>query len=60
MGWREQSTAALKRREGEETRRRGDEEDPQPSGSDRGQRGELGFVFNGSAKVVLVGLLKVR
>ena len=25
-----------------------------------GQRGELGFVFNGSAEVVLVGLLKVR
>ena len=48
-----ESTAALGRRGDESEERR-------PSVSDRGQRGELGFVFNGSAKVVLVGLLKVR
>ena len=49
-------------------RRRGDEEEARrrrggPSAHlavIEGQRGELGFVFNGTAEVVSVGLLKVR
>ena len=54
--------SSLRRGDEEETRRRREEtrRTVSPSGSDRGAEGRAGIVFNGTAEVVLVGLLKVR